>query len=277
MEGSGTETDLLGVALAAARAGASVVLRHHEAGARIPYEAKARHDYVTAVDREAEEAIVRRIRESFPEHAILAEEAGGAVEGRGHQWIIDPLDGTTNFIHGFPVFAVSVAAARIEGRGDGPPRPSEIVAGVVVDPLRGESFSATRGGGAFLNGERIRVSEAGDLDACLLSTGFPFRAQQLLPAYLAIFAELHGMTQGIRRPGAAALDLAAVACGRNDGFFEFGLSPWDMAAGALLIEEAGGIAREFRGGDDYLRTGHIVAGSRAVTERILEVIARHYP
>ncbi len=282
---------LLSVALGAARAGAAVAMKHYRSGARVAYESKARNDFVTAVDREAEAAIVAEIRSRFPRHAILAEEAERYSPGEEIRWIIDPLDGTTNFIHGFPVFSVSVAAAEI-----GPPRahprssapagrpeppvhldPRDLVVGVVIDPLREESFTAVRGGGARLNGQAIRVSGVRELEDCLLATGFPFRMQEVLPAYLGIFEDLHRVTQGIRRPGSAALDLSYVAAGRVDGFFEFGLSPWDIAAGALIVMEAGGDVRGFTGGDDYLKTGHVVAGGQPITAGILDVIAKHYP
>ncbi len=313
---------LLSVALGAARAGAAVAMKHYRSGVRVPYEAKARNDFVTAVDREAEAAIVAEIRERFPRHAILAEESERTTSGEEIRWIIDPLDGTTNFIHGFPVFSVSVAAAEIgpsgpgstlasrpgshshravseekheasrggdekpraapdEGHGSSEIRlsldPSDLVVGVVIDPVREEVFTAARGGGARLNGRPVRVSEARELDSSLLATGFPFRAQDLLPAYLRIFEDFHKATQGIRRPGSAALDLSYVASGRVDGFFEFGLSPWDIAAGALMVQEAGGTVAGFTGVDDYLATGHVVAGAPPITSAMLNVIAKHYP
>jgi myo-inositol-1(or 4)-monophosphatase len=300
---------LLEAALRAARAGAAVVMEHYRSGLCVAYEEKARNDFVTAVDREAESAITSAIRERFPHHAFLAEEAGRDTAGEEIRWIIDPLDGTTNFIHGFPVFSVSVAAARLgapspevsglwEGadsaefdptasrlqagargpvEGTVPLDPTDLVVGVVVDPIRGETFTASRGAGARMNDRPIHVSAAAGLGSCLLATGFPFRVQNLLPAYLKIFEDLNRTTQGIRRPGSAALDLSWVAAGRVDGFFEFGLSPWDIAAGALIVMEAGGIARGFTGRDDYLETGHVVAGPAPITEAILEVIAKHYP
>ena len=273
--------EILHTAREAARAGASVILKAGRSSARVPFEAKARHDYVTAVDREAEAAIVGTIRAKYPDHAVMAEESERVLPGEGFMWIIDPLDGTTNFIHGFPVFSVSIAAATLgegEGGGNGSRMdPSDLAVGVVLDPLREEIFTALKGGGARLNDAPIRVSDARELDECLLATGFPFRARELLPAYLKIFAELHGATQGIRRTGSAALDLAYVAAGRVDGFFEFGLSPWDMAAGTLLITEAGGAVKGFLGGSEFLESGHILAGTPQVAERILEAVARHYP
>lgn len=291
MPRSPAKDHLLSVARMAARAGAAVIVKSMRGGSRIPYESKARHDYVTAVDREAEEAIVQVVRDEFPGHAILAEEADRAVPGTGCRWIIDPLDGTTNFIHGFPVFSVAIAAADIPdgehgeggrpGAGSEPSRPAldpaDIAVAVVHDPMRGETFTAVRGEGARLNGEPILVSRATALDQCLLATGFPFRSQEHLPAYLKIFADLHRATQGIRRPGSAALDLSYLAAGRVDGFFEFALAPWDMAAGTLLIREAGGVVKSFTGADDFLQTGHILAGPAPIAEKILEVVRRHTP
>ncbi|MBI3449627.1 MAG: inositol monophosphatase [Acidobacteria bacterium] len=266
--------ELLTTAIDAARAGAAVIMAAHRSGARIPYAAKARNDFVTAVDRESEAAVVGVIAARHPDHAILAEESAATDGGGAIRWIIDPLDGTTNFIHGFPIFCVSIAAAVSR---PGKPSGEDVVAGVVFDPLREELFTATKGGGAYLNGERLHVSGQRELSGCLLATGFPFRAQHLLAKYLRIFEDLHGATQGIRRPGSAALDLAYVACGRVDGFFEMCLSPWDMAAGSLLIVESGGASREFEGGDGYLATGNIVAGPPRILESLLAIIRRHYP
>jgi myo-inositol-1(or 4)-monophosphatase len=265
---------LLTTARDAALAGASVVMASRRSGVRIPYTAKARNDFVTAVDREAEAAIVETIRARFPGHEIMAEEAERTRPGEGIRWIIDPLDGTTNFIHGFPVFSVSVAAAELRTSDLDP---DHLVAGVVHDPLRDETFTAARGEGAALNGEPIRISGAEELVTCLLATGFPFRAQHRLETYLKIFTDLHTRTQGIRRAGSAALDLCYVASSRADGFFEFALSPWDMAAGTLLVREAGGVVRGFTGGNDFLETGDIVAGGPGIVDLILEVIAKHFP
>jgi len=269
----GGHEELLGTAIDAARAGADVILAAHRSGRRIAYTAKAQNDFVTAVDREAESAIVALIRARHPDHGILAEESDATDPGGSIRWIIDPLDGTTNFIHGFPVFSVSVAAAVARA---GRPRDGDVLAGAVLDPLRGETFTALKGGGAALNGAPIRAGARETIEACLLATGFPFRAQHLLEAYLRIFADLHQITQGIRRAGSAALDLAYVAAGRADAFFEFSLSPWDMAAGSLLVREAGGEVRDFGGGSAYFETGHIVAGPPAILRRMLEIIARHY-
>lgn len=270
----GDHSELVKTAVEAARSGAAVVMAAYRSGRRVPYTLKGQNDFVTAVDRESEAAVVAAIRSRHPDHGILAEESPASDAGGAIRWIIDPLDGTTNFIHGFPVFSISVAAAVSR---PGPPKGGDVVAGVVYDPLREEIFTGERGGGASLNGERLRVSGREELAACLLATGFPFRAQHLLQKYLRIFEDLHHATQGIRRAGSAAIDLAYVACGRADGFFEMCLSPWDMAAGSLLISEAGGSVRDFEGGDGYLAKGDIVAGTASVVSRLVEIIARHYP
>jgi len=270
----GEHSDLLNTAVVAARAGAAVVSSAHRSGRRIPYASKGLNDFVTEVDRESEAAVVAVIRSRHPDHGIIAEESPASDLGGSIRWIIDPLDGTTNFIHGFPVFSISVAAALSR---PGMPKGDDVVVGVVLDPLREEIFTAERGGGAFLGGEPIRVSGRDDLSTCLLATGFPFRAQDLLAKYLSIFEDLHHRTQGIRRAGSAAIDLAYAACGRADGFFEMGLSPWDMAAGSLLVSEAGGLCLDFGGGETYLASGHIVAGTGEVVRRLVEVIAGHYP
>jgi myo-inositol-1(or 4)-monophosphatase len=270
----GEHAELLKTAIEAARAGAAVVMAAHRSGRRVPFTAKGRNDFVTAVDRESEAAVVGAIRLKHPDHGILAEESAASDPGGTIRWIIDPLDGTTNFIHGYPVFSVSIAAAVSR---PGPPRAEDVVAGVVYDPVREEIFTAEKGAGAFLNGERLRVSGREELESCLLATGFPFRAQHLLGKYLGIFEELHHATQGIRRAGSAAIDLAYVASGRADGFFELALSSWDMAAGALLVGEAGGTARDWDGGPGYLASGNILAGSHPVVSRLAEIVRRHYP
>ncbi|MEN8207588.1 MAG: inositol monophosphatase family protein, partial [Pseudomonadota bacterium] len=222
---------------------------------------KDRNDFVTEVDQKAEQEIIYTLRKAFPDHGILAEESG-LREGDDYQWIIDPLDGTTNFLHGFPQFAVSIAL-RHKGR---------LEHGVVYDPLRQELFTATRGAGAMLNDRRIRVTKRNSLDGALLGTGFPFKAQQHLETYLDMFRALFPNTAGIRRPGSAALDLAYVAAGRLDGFWEIGLNIWDMAAGVLLIQEAGGLSGDFLGGHEHLESGNLVAGNPKVFTDILKTI-----
>jgi myo-inositol-1(or 4)-monophosphatase len=263
---------LLATALEAARAGADVVMAAHRSGRAVAYSLKGQNDFVTAVDREAESAIVGAIRRRHPDHGILAEESAATDPGGPVRWIIDPLDGTTNFIHGFPVFSVAVAAAAAR---EGPPEEEDVLAGVILDPVRGETFTAVKGKGAFLGGERLAVAGRESLETCLLTTGFPFRAQHLLETYLAIFKDLHHRTQGIRRAGSAALDLAYTACGRADGFFEFQLRVWDIAAGTLLVREAGGAVADFSGGKRFLTTGDIVAGNRRLVGLMLDVIGQH--
>lgn len=263
-------TEVLDVALAAAQAGSAVLLdTWHGAGAegRLRVERKALNDLVSQADRDSEAAILAIIRSSFPDHRILAEEGGGRGENTGaeFEWLCDPLDGTTNFLERLPIWCVSVACRR---RG-------EMVAGVVVEPLRQEVFAASRGGGATRNGRPMRVSGKADAADAFLSTGFPFRAHAALDLYLAVFREVFMGGRAIRRCGAAALDLAHVAAGIYDGFFELRLSPWDVAAGSLLVEEAGGVVTDWDGGGGFVSSGNIVAGSPVVHTRLLEWIRRH--
>jgi myo-inositol-1(or 4)-monophosphatase len=216
---------------------------------------KKASDFVTRVDRESEEIIVSALRDSFPDYGFLAEESmrDEATES-GARWIIDPLDGTTNYIHSYPMFAVSIA---LEKKGD-------IVAGAVLDPLRDELFTALKGEGAYLGNRRLKVSGRTDLADCLVSTGFPFRQKHMLDRYMEMFSKVMEHVSDIRRAGAAALDFAHLAAGRCDGFFELGLSPWDIAAGGLLISEAGGIITDFGGGGEFLDTGNVLAGVPAL-------------
>ena len=264
------EDALIDVATAAAHAGGEVILDAHkvrEPGVLSASTSKGVNDFVTDIDKEAERRIISVIREVYPDHDIQAEESPPQPYESEYRWIIDPLDGTTNFIHGYPTFAVSIGLSH-QGR---------MKAGVVFDPLRNELFHAEAGKGAFLNDRPIHCSEVRQLKEALLVTGFPFKRQEHLRKYLQIFEELFKASSGIRRAGAAALDMAYVACGRADGFFEMVLSPWDMAAGAVLVLEAGGVVTDFTGGEDYMETGHVVAGHPAVVEQILPRIARHFP
>ncbi|THF55891.1 inositol monophosphatase family protein [Pseudothauera rhizosphaerae] len=259
----------LNIAVKAARKAASIINRASLDVDLLKVQSKSPNDFVTEVDRAAEAAIIEVLREAYPEHGILAEESGeaGDTANSEFQWIIDPLDGTTNFIHGFPQYAVSIALAK-----NGVPEHA-----VVFDPNRNELFTASRGRGAFLNDRRIRVSKRIRLNESLIGTGFPFRQLDHVDAYLAMFKELTGKTAGIRRPGAAALDLAWVACGRIDGFWELGLSPWDMAAGVLLIQEAGGLVSDLAGEADYLATGNVVAGTPKIFTQLLPIIQAWRP
>lgn len=255
---------MLNIAVRAARSAGNVITRNRDRIDQLSIQTKDRNDFVSEVDRQAEHEIIHILRKAYPNHGILAEESG-VREGDDYQWIIDPLDGTTNFLHGFPHFAVSIGL-RHKGR---------LEQAVIYDPVQQELFTATRGSGAHLNDRRIRVSPRRELDGALLGTGFPFRAQQHLDPYLDMFRALFPHTAGIRRAGSAALDLAYVAAGRLDGFWEIGLSVWDMAAGVLLIQEAGGLSGDFIGGHDFLKHGNIVAANPKLFPIILKTIRPH--
>ncbi|HEV8238187.1 MAG TPA: inositol monophosphatase family protein [Thermoanaerobaculia bacterium] len=266
-----SDPGLLEVALEAAAAGASV-LRQQFGSESLRVRAKGRNDLVSSADHAAEAAIAGVIRGHFPNAAFLGEESGrSGARGDELLWIVDPLDGTNNFLQGLPIFCTSVAACR---RG-------EPVAGVVHEPLTGIVYSAVRGGGAWKGdatqgrGERLKVSSQPGLDGAFLATGFPFRAHAALDRYLAAFREVFLEARAVRRCGAAALDLAHTAAGVYDGFFEFRLSPWDIAAGVLLIEEAGGRVSDVDGGRDYFTSGNVVAGGEAVWQPLRRAIARH--
>ena len=256
----------LNVAIKAARAAGSVILRHINKLESIAVIEKDRNDFASEVDRAAEAEIIRELRRAFPDHAILAEESGAAGRSR-FTWIIDPLDGTHNYLRGFPHFSVSIALAE-----NGEPQH-----GVVFDPIRDELFTASKGGGAFLNDKRMRVANKIGLSGTLLATGFPFRQREHLDAHLAMTKALLAGAQAedIRRTGSAALDLAYVACGRLDGFWEFGLKPWDMAAGWLLVREAGGKLCDMRGGETFMDKGDVVAANLKVGDAMVAAIAPH--
>ncbi len=256
---------MLNVAVRAARRAARIINRASLDLETLAVARKQRNDFVTEVDHASEKAIIETLLGAYPDHTILGEESGHlvrggkgpggrAVERDENVWIIDPLDGTTNFIHGLPQYAISIALMH---RG-------QITQAVVYDPTRDELFTASRGAGAFLNDRRIRVSRRQKLEESLIGTGFPYRNIEHIDEYLAIFRRLSERAAGIRRPGAAALDLAYVACGRFDAFFEMGLSAWDVAAGSLLISEAGGLIGDFSGEPDYLFSQRVVAGSPKV-------------
>jgi myo-inositol-1(or 4)-monophosphatase len=256
---------MVNIAIRAARRAGEIMLRHWNQLESLRVTDKGRNDFVSEVDVAAEAAIVEVIRDHYPDHAVLAEERGAEGEHE-YQWIIDPLDGTTNYLHGFPVFSVSIAVAF---RG-------ELQHGVVYDPFRQEIFSASRGAGALLDGRRIRVSRQHSLAQSLIATGFPYRANlKYLDAYLGMLRDVMTESSGVRRPGSAALDLCYVAAGRVDGFFELGLSKWDIAAGALLIREAGGRISDFQGTDRYMDSGHIVAGNPKIYAALSRLFAPH--
>jgi myo-inositol-1(or 4)-monophosphatase len=254
---------LIDTATQAARAGGEVLLANWRNLPRGAVEEKKKNDFVTYADRESEARIVATIRERFPNDAFLGEEGGthGSVGDGARTWIIDPLDGTSNFVSGFPFWCVSIAAR--EG--------TELVAGVIWDPLRDEMYTAERGGGAWRNRTRLAVTARPDINGAYLATGFPFRNVDRIDTYLSLFRAVFVRARAIRRAGSAALDLAYVAAGVFDGFFEFRLAPWDIAAGALLIQEAGGVLTDYEGGTGYLERGNIVAGSAGVAASLREV------
>lgn len=257
---------LLNIAVRAARRAGEVIVRALVRLDSLEVSSKGRNDYVSEIDRTAEREIIDIVRKLYPDHAILAEESGSSGENET-VWIIDPLDGTTNFLHGFPVFAVSIA---VQHQG-------KLEIGVIYDPMRQEIFTASRGGGAHLENHRMRVSKQRGLEGSLLSTGFPFRGDEpYADNYFEMFRKLTTLTAGIRRPGSAALDLAYVAAGRTDGFWELGLKPWDTAAGTLMVREAGGRVGTLSG-EEYKLGANIVAGAPKVYEALLAAIAPHVP
>ena len=258
----------LNIMVKAARRASQIINRASHDIEHLKITTKQRSDYVTEVDKAAEAAIIEVLREAYPDYGILAEESGlsvGEGEGQEYQWIIDPLDGTTNFIHGLPQYSVSIG---LTYRG-------QLNQAVVYDVTRNEMFTASKGSGAFLNERRIRVTKCLKLENALLGTGFPYRVFEHVDAYMGIFKELAQRASGIRRPGSAALDLAYVAAGRYDGFWEIGLSPWDIAAGSLLITEAGGLISDLSGGENYLKTGNVIAGTPKIFAQLLQVVDSH--
>ena len=256
---------MLNIAIRAARLAGDYIVRKINKLPDLKVEVKAQNDFVSEVDREAEARIVGELLKAYPDHGILAEESG-VVDGQGEfRWIIDPLDGTTNYLHGFPHYAVSIAC---EHRG-------RLAHGVIYDPFKQELFAASRGDGATLNNRRIRVSNSKSLESALLATGFPFRQPEQVESYIPLFRQLLTSTRDIRRAGAAALDLAYVAAGRLDGYWEADLHAWDLAAGALIVREAGGLATDYAGDDNFLENGQIVAGNPRITTEMLRVIQQH--
>jgi myo-inositol-1(or 4)-monophosphatase len=256
---------MLGIAVKAARRAGAIINRAARDVELLAVTRKRHNDFVTEVDKAAEEAIIEVLHRAYPDHAILAEESGATAGSQGeseYTWIIDPLDGTTNFIHGFPQYAVSIALRHKD----------TLTQAVIYDPTKNELFTATRGRGAYLDDRRIRVSKRTQLAETLVGTGFPFRDFETLDEYIGMFRALTARTAGLRRAGSAALDIAYVAAGRLDGFWELGLSPWDMAAGVLLVQEAGGLVGDFRGEPGYLESGRIVCGNPKVFAQMLQVI-----
>lgn len=253
---------LINIAIQAARNAGNIIVRALDRLDKIQISQKKPHDYVTDIDQNAEREIISLIRKSYPNHTILAEESG-KIDGNDYTWIIDPLDGTRNFIHGFPQFAISIAISHKD----------KIEHGVTYDPIRQELFSASRGKGAQMNDRRIRVSQNKNLEESLLGTGFSHRhSLEAIRSYTSSLAAVLPVAGDVRRAGAATLDLAYVACGRLDGFWEMGLKPWDLAAGALFIKEAGGLVCDFDGSENYLTSGNIVAGTPKILKQLLQQI-----
>ena len=254
---------ILNVAVMAARSGGNSLIRNMNKLDRMVVERKGRNDFVSEADRAAEAAVIETIHKHYPNHAIQAEESGVSGES-DYVWIIDPLDGTTNYLHRFPVFCVSIAVQH-KGR---------VEHGVVYDPLRQELFTATRGQGAQLDGRKIRVSGLVELKMALIGTGFPYRSSnEEIEPYMNMLVNAMEHTSGIRRPGAAALDLAYVAAGRLDAFWETGLMPWDLAAGALILREAGGIISALDGNENFLETGHVLCGTPRIYRELAKLFA----
>jgi len=258
---------MLNVAVKAARAAGAIINRAALDVEAVRVSQKAVNDFVTEIDHASEDIIIETLLTAYPGHGIWAEETGRERGAKDSEfvWIIDPLDGTTNFIHGFPVYCISIALA-VRGK---------VEQAVIYDPSRNDLFTATKGRGAYMNDRRIRVSKRSDLSQCLISTGFPFRKDDDFSKYLAMMSEVMQRTAGIRRPGAAALDLAYVAAGFADGFFETGLSPWDVAAGSLLVTEAGGLVGNLTGEADFLEQRECLAGNPKVYGQLVNLLGRY--
>ena len=256
---------MLNIAVRAARRAGTIILRSQPRLDMVKIDLKGRHDYVSNTDRDAEAAIIETLLKAYPDHEILAEESGARGKS-DFVWIVDPLDGTTNYLHTYPQFAVSIALS-VKG---------QVEQGVIYDPIRDELFTASRGGGAQLNEKRIRVSRCQTLEQALLGTGFPIRDERLIDPFLKSLSAFLHRTDGVRRAGAASLDLAYVAAGRLDGYWEFGLKPWDIAAGALMVQEAGGMVGAIDPQQDVMVTGDILAATPRIHEEMRAVL-RAYP
>ncbi len=254
-------------AIEAAKLGAAVLLNYWQQLGKADADIKARNDWVSRADRESEAAIVSFLRAHFPADAILGEEGGLSVSGgtSGRTWIIDPLDGTSNYLQHFPVWSISIGLRTRD----------EVTAGVIYEPLRELFFTVERRAGAFRNGVRMQVSDQQTVEGSFLATGFPFRAQQFVKIYCSIFQDVISQAKGVRRAGSAALDLAYTAAGIFDGFFEMHLSPWDVAAGSLMVTEAGGRVSDFSGGDRWFERGNIVGAPPAIHDELIQLISRH--
>lgn len=258
---------LLNIAIQAARQASKTLLRYMDRVDSLVINRKANYDFVTEVDRRSEQEIIQVIHKAYPDHAILGEESG-YTEGNDYCWVIDPLDGTSNYIHGFPHFSISIAVKN----------QNQLEVGVIYDPVRNELFTAARGQGAALNERRIRVSSANKLADALIGTGFPHRAMEYFPAYLKSFEQVSLQCAGVRRAGSAALDLAYVAAGRLDAYWEGHIKEWDLAAGVLLVKEAGGMVGDFQNDKNYLENGQIIAAGPKIYKPFYEIIkANHLP
>lgn len=257
---------MLNIAVRAARKAGDIIARYCDQVDTLKVRHKAENDFVSEVDQRAEQAIIDTLLKAYPDHAILAEETGSQGKGE-YEWIIDPLDGTTNFLHGFPQYAVSIACRH----------KNALQHAVIYDPIKQELFTASRGEGAQLNGKRIRISQRTSMSGALLGTGIPFSDVDILQIHLNMMRDIIPGTAGIRRAGSAALDLAYVAAGRLDVFWEFKLHPWDMAAGILLVEEAGGLVGDFQGGFDYFSSGNILAANPRLFKHMLKLLQPHIP
>lgn len=254
----------LNTAIEAAHKGGDLIMKYRDRVDSIPVERKARGDYASEVDKACEAVIRKELQRRYPDHAIVGEEQG-RTRGDGHVWLIDPIDGTTNYLHGIPHYAISIALA-VDDR---------VEHGVVYDPVRDELFAASRGQGTTLNSRRVRVSGRAALSTAVLAVAFPFRNRRLMPAYAGMFNALFEQCEDVRRAGAASLDLAYVACGRVDGYVELSLKPWDIAAGALLVQEAGGVVMDAGGGDRWLESGHVLAAPFKLVTPMRKAIEPH--
>ncbi len=254
---------MVNIALRAARRAGQIIVRALDRADLLQVESKGAHDYVTDIDRQAEAAIVDVIRKAYPDHAVLGEEFGAHGDDDEYVWIVDPLDGTTNFLQGIPHFSTSIGIRR----------GATLLHGVIVDPIRHEEFTASRGSGARMNGQRLRVTSTAKIDDALLASDLVFaKTARHQPFYLDALGTLLPKCKGVRHQGSAALDLAYVAAGRFDGFFEIGLKPWDMAAGAVIVREAGGFVSDIAGGDRFMETGNVVAATPKVSRELLKTL-----
>jgi myo-inositol-1(or 4)-monophosphatase len=256
---------MLNIAIRAARQAGDIIIRSADSVDTLKISIKNKNDFATEIDQRAEEEIINVLLNAYPDHGVLAEESGYLNEGAEYMWIIDPLDGTTNYLHGFPHYAVSIALKHN----------NVIEQAVIYDPVRQDLFTASRGKGATLNNRRLRVSKQRKIEGAFLGTGFPFKNKKSIEPYLDIFRDIFSSTSGVRRAGAASLDLAYVAAGKLDGFFEIGLKPWDLAAGTLLIQEAGGVVSDFNNEHSYLESGNVVCGNPRIHRVLLDKISPH--